>query len=1051
MGSLSADGQAALAELDAEKVPTSRRVEASPTGGLAGGGSLLQDRLDLALGLDTLAAVGAMAAPDLLVFRRDSDGAHVSIPKSALLQADQVSATDPSGGAADDVQEILQALHDGKLTTDWTSLTAETAIADADLVVIWDDSAGALRAMRRDDFVAGIGGGGGVVNSVFGVSESSVEITDIPIEATVDDTDQVAIYDASVGAGDKHRSMTRANFLVGMVRETRQVGVGALGGLAGGGNLSVNRTNFALDFTNLAGANPSGGDAIAVLKASGDHKGMLLTQVRDWIETTLELEDVPFLDAGGNLSADDLKEAIEELAANYVKETVSVGTGGDSGLTGGGALTAPLNLSVDIAGTTIEATIAGDDEVLIWDTSAGALRSMTRTDFVAGLGGGGGVVDVVFGVNQSDVAISDLTAATASDDADELVVWDDSAGAHRRMTRANLLSDVVRDTRQITTAANTGLAGGAALSADVALTVDIAGTGSAVSTEGADELLVHDSSAGGLRKVTRTTFLSGYVPDSRSISTAGGSGLSGGGDLTSSRSLAVDIAGATEETSIAADDDVLIWDTSAGALRRMSRANFVTGLDGIVNSVFGVSEATITLSDLAAETTIASTDEVLLWDASAAVHRRMTWTNFVVGLVEITRTIGDGAGLTGGGDLSADRTLSVDIDGVTAEVTIDGADALLVFDASAGALRKMTRANLFTGYVADTRQVLTGTGLAGGGALSSDPTLTLDVNGLTAVTSPDDNDYLPIYDDSATALRKIKRDDFFPQCQWAGAVIPDKDVDDQTAGYENGSLWYHGGWRKLWMFADDGSGNKFWRIITQPRHRFSNGTPGVGDDEVDRYETGSIWHELDRDLWFVCRDPATGAAVWEQVNPRIAASQGSAPAVGDDTDDEYKVGSVWVEDVDSAHQELWMASEVGAGAAKWHRVGGHDSWVEADRSSTQAISGSGFQDVICNANEVDDLGEYNAITGAFVPEADGEYSFDFSVGLAAGTLVALRINAGVGAIWEFEPQSSTRGNGSITARLSATDSVKLQGDFNDASATIEGDVARTWIKIRRIG
>ena len=41
---------------------------------------------------------------------------------------------------------------------------------------------------------------------------------------------------------------------------------------------------------------------------------------------------------------------------------------------------------VSLASAT-QATIAGDDVVLIYDTSATALATMTRTNFVAGIGG----------------------------------------------------------------------------------------------------------------------------------------------------------------------------------------------------------------------------------------------------------------------------------------------------------------------------------------------------------------------------------------------------------------------------------------------------------------------------------------------------------------------------------------------------------------------------------------------------------------------------------------------------------------------------------------
>ena len=43
-------------------------------------------------------------------------------------------------------------------TTSFTGATAETSIADADLVLIYDDSATALRKMTKANFVSGLGG-----------------------------------------------------------------------------------------------------------------------------------------------------------------------------------------------------------------------------------------------------------------------------------------------------------------------------------------------------------------------------------------------------------------------------------------------------------------------------------------------------------------------------------------------------------------------------------------------------------------------------------------------------------------------------------------------------------------------------------------------------------------------------------------------------------------------------------------------------------------------------------------------------------------------------
>jgi len=58
------------------------------------------------------------------------------------------------------------------------------------------------------------------------------------------------------------------------------------------------------------------------------------------------------------------------------------------------------------------------------------------------------------------------------------------------------------------------------------------------------------------------------------------------GSVGSSQVASTIITGQTAETSIATDDTVLIHDTSAGALRKMTRANFVSGVGGANTPTF---------------------------------------------------------------------------------------------------------------------------------------------------------------------------------------------------------------------------------------------------------------------------------------------------------------------------------------------------------------------------------------------------------------------------------------------------------------------------------
>ncbi len=59
------------------------------------------------------------------------------------------------------------------------------------------------------------------------------------------------------------------------------------------------------------------------------------------------------------------------------------------------------------------------------------------------------------------------------------------------------------------------------------------------------------------------------------INTAANSGLAGGGDITTSRSLVVDVNNATAETIADNADTILIYDNSATALRKQTRSNFL--------------------------------------------------------------------------------------------------------------------------------------------------------------------------------------------------------------------------------------------------------------------------------------------------------------------------------------------------------------------------------------------------------------------------------------------------------------------------------------------
>jgi len=349
----------------------------------------------------------------------------------------------------------------------------------------------------------------------------------------------------------------------------------------------------------------------------------------DVLTGTQTLINVTYDDANNNVDfvVDEAAISHDNLSGFVSNEhvdhsTVSVTTSG--GLTGGGDLTATRDVSIADGGVTeakLDATdTPSDGEILSWNNTAGQFEWVVDS---TGSGGSAIVLDLADdGSNES----TDLTEIATTNDSN------------------NIVTEPAADKMLIDMSANWPTAD------DVP-----------------DSAVDHDQT---------TNFVSDEHVDHSTVSISSGTGLTGGGDLTSSRTLSLNALTSNLEDAASpnatAAGQLLIWH---GTNSQFENATLTAGSNVSITN----GDASIKIDATDTDTTYSAGDGLNLsgttFDVNESQVDHDSLNQFVSNehIDHSTVSITTSGGLTGGGDLTATRDISISDGGVT-EAKLDVTD-----------------------------------------------------------------------------------------------------------------------------------------------------------------------------------------------------------------------------------------------------------------------------------------------------------------------------------------------------------------------------------------
>jgi hypothetical protein len=354
-----------------------------------------ETELNSATGTSGADLIGVKATPANYVPAQANVEAHLAAIDSALLTAGATEFADTDFRILDDGDSTKKIAFQASAITTATTRTITMANADVDLADIADNSAAIADLQTLSGVAANAEDLGSFTGSIIPDNsdiKEALQALETEIESIPDPIFYAGVWNASTNSPDLDDVSARVQ---GALYRVSVAGTHDFGGF--GGSITFKIGDKAVyNGSTWEKWDVNDADIISDDVTEGS-TNLYFTDERAQdavgnILTDSASIDFDYDDAGNTISAEVLPAGVDhDQLLNFVSNehvdhsTVQIATAAaTSGLSGGGDLTATRNLVVDITGTTAETVSAANDELLIWDVSASARRKMTIENALKG-------------------------------------------------------------------------------------------------------------------------------------------------------------------------------------------------------------------------------------------------------------------------------------------------------------------------------------------------------------------------------------------------------------------------------------------------------------------------------------------------------------------------------------------------------------------------------------------------------------------------------------------------------------------------------------------